>query len=141
MPFEMFPKMEGKEENIIKNFLEGSLRTYLLFTHKDENEIDNGSEEVRYLNKGISKNTQFLEEGFSAGEVYIFRYKAAIDEGGEVKVNSNGTPIMYDEEGPVVPRIGLYNKDTLGILRNSNNKYIFSTKFEGKVDDYVYYLT
>ena len=133
MPLEWTPKVKS-----------GISHYYLFFEYNSNNALA-GS--VRYLNSGIGSNTQYLEDGFSAGDTYIFRYKAAIGTKKTITV-SDGIPSMYMptkdlSTHPVIPKVGLYNKNTLGIVKSKGGegKYIFSAKFIGNVEDLVYYVT
>ena len=140
-PYELSPELQ---EDNADEFLNGEVKSFLFFEHKSEN-VTGTDNEVRYLNKGVSNNTQYLEDGFSAGEKYIFRYKAAQHDSstGKVKVGIDGKPIMFSPssraEAPIVPRFGKYNKNNLTILpiTSGEDDYYFSSSFKGVKNNYV----
>ena len=102
MPFGLYPPLT---QNNATSYLDGDIRSYLKFTYIEEQENPYGG--VRYRNNGVSNNTQYLEEGFKAGETYIFRYQAVlIDELGTVMKCNPAT-----DTAPIRPRIGEYNDD------------------------------
>lgn len=140
-PYELSPELS---ENNADDFLDGEVKSFLFFEHKSSN-VTGKDNEVRYLNKGVSNNTQYLENGFSAGENYIFRYKAAQHDSntGKVKVGIDGKPIMFSpssrDEAPIVPRFGKYDKNNLTILpiTSGGKDYYFSSRFKGVKDSYI----
>lgn len=137
--FGLYPELT---ENNADKYLDGTIRSFLCFEYKAANAL-NG--EVRYLNTGVSNNTQYLEEGFSAGETYIFRYKAAKHDSttGKVKLDTENKPVMYTSSSraaaPIVPRFGKYNKDTLGIqpITEGGFDYYFTSTFVKRDDEWI----
>ena len=128
MPFGLYPTNQTNLDKI---------HSYLKFEYRDN--CVHSSGEVRFLNRGVSKNTQFLpEEGIAAGDVYIFRYKVALDEN-NTPAQANGEVQLYrpskESQAPINPRFGLYKENNFSITTNEDKKYIFGSEYVGIEED------